>query len=398
MNLKVLFYFIVLTVLANGCISEFNANLPSNDLQILVVDGCIIENTDVTFFISKSFSLNLDNIPDRNFINQANLTVIGSNGYKSQPAISQGKGAYQISVGKLDDDVQYGIQIEYDGNVYQSTLSKPIYTQDIDSVSWIQPEKADTVFFRVSTHGDSDETKYFLWNYTEIWEMTAEYYTTILFNPNDTTCTSIYPAPYYYCWKKNESDNFLIGSTEFLRENRIINNQLFRIDPTDSRFATLYSVTVNQRAITKAAYEYYQSIIKVNEEMGGLFTPQPSDLGGNITCITDPSKRITGYVETVKNTTQKRIFVYPEQITRPWIPNYCYNSAITNDSVFRYISIFDITLVDFYRMGYRPAGSAIDMKYYPTIYPEEWARLACTDCVANGGTKNKPDFWPNEHE
>ena len=398
MNIKVLFYFIVVALLANGCISEFNTNLPSNDLQILVVNGSIIENTEVTFYISESFLLNFDIVPYDSYINGATVTIIGSNGYKSQPAANQDKGAYLISVGKLDDDVEYGIQIEYEGNTYQSTLSKPLYTPEIDSVSWVQPEKSGAIFFHVSTHDDMPGAKYFIWSYTEIWEITASIFTTVFFDSENDIFFIDYSAPYYYCWRKNESDKFLIGSTASFRENRIINKQFNEGDPEDSRFSTLYSVTVNQRAISQGAYEYYQNMIQVNEEMGGLFTPQPSDLGGNIACITDPSKRITGYVETVKNTTQKRIFVYPEQITRRGFYNNCFNSTITNDSALSYMSLVEITLADFYQMGYRPAGSMIDMDYYPEIIPQEWVRRTCTECTANGGTKNKPDFWPNQHE
>jgi hypothetical protein len=396
MNIKALFFLFMPALLANGCVSEYTADLPSNDMQILVVDGSIIENVDATFHISKSFSLNSYNIPNDCFIDNANLAIIGSNGYKSSPAINQGKGAYRISVGKLDDDVEYGIQIEYDGDTYQSTLSKPLYTSEIDSVSWTQPEKFGAVFFRISTHDDKPEPKFFTWSYTEIWEITAANYTTVFFDPQNDVFYYDSQAPYYYCWKKNESDRFLLGSTATLRENKIINKQLYQSDPEDSRFSVLYSVTVNQKAISQGAYEYYQNIIKLNEEMGGLFTPQPSDLGGNIACITDPSKRIMGYVETVKNTTQKRIFVNQRQITRFGFYNDCYNT-IANDSVLAYLAEKKLTFADYYRMGYQPAGG-MDVRYYPEIVPTEWALDRCTDCRANGGSKNKPDFWPNPHE
>jgi len=45
-------------------------------------------------------------------------------------------------------------------------------------------------------------------------------------------------------------------------------------------------------------------------------------------------------------------------------------------------------------MGFRPTG-ALDSR---TDLPSHWAYFICTDCTQNGGTKNKPDFWPNTHQ
>jgi len=381
----------ILALLVNSCVSEFNAKLPANDVQILIVDGSIIENTDVMFYLSKSFPLDSLNIPEENLNINANLSIIGSDGYKSQPAINLGRGSYSISVGELDDNVEYGIQIEYNGDIYQSTLSKPLRTPEIDSISWIQPEEAGAVSFRVSTHDNAGEARFFLWSYIENWETTAYFYTTFFFNPDNNEFYVIDPAPYYYCWRSATSDKFLIGSTEALSENSIVNKQLYSCLPDDSRFSVLYSVNVNQRAISKDAFEYYQNKIVLNDEMGGLFTPQPSELNGNITCITDPSKKAMGYVEAVKNTTQKRIFVSSLELTRPRIFSNC---TLLNDSdLINLLGDSENLYHDAYQAGFRVAE-------VPDIdnVPMGWALSNCTDCIANGGTKNKPDFWPNNHQ
>ena len=393
MNSKIISGIFIVALLVNGCISEYNATMSSNEKEVLFVDGNIIENTMATFYITKSFPL--DSIPDEIFIKNADLYIIGSNGYKSPRAINSWyDGRYQIWVEELDDDVEYGIQIEYDGDTYQSSLSKPLHTPEIDSVSWEQPEKSDAIIFRVSTQDDRTGASFFMWSYTEDWEITADYRTTIFFNPMTGDFSIDNSAPQYYCWRKNESDRFIVGSTESLRENRVVNQQLYQYNTADNRFSTLYSVNVTQRAMSKGAYEYYQNIIKVNEEMGGLFTPQPSELIGNITCITNPSKKAMGYVEFTKNTTQKRIFVYPYQLTRSSIASGCY--TIPHEDVLTILMENNISLAHFYNWGYRPAGAG--MMYEPYTAPMEWAQTYCTDCTVRGGTKNKPDFWPNDHQ
>jgi len=392
MNSKIFIFTFILAVLVNSCISEFNAKLPSTDIQILIVDGSIIENTDVIFYLSTSMPLSSSFTTNQNPI-VANLYIIGNNGYKSMEATSLGNGAYRFSVGTLDDNVEYGLEIDYNGDVYKSSLSKPIATPEIDSVSWVQPEAAGNVSFRVSTHDDKGEAKFFLWSYTENWEVTAYYYNTLFFNPDSNQFYNDYTAPFYHCWKNSASHNLLIGSTESLSENRIVDKQIYNCLPDNDRFYYLYSLTVNQQAISKAAFEYYQNKIVLNDQMGGLFTPQPSELTGNITCVTDPSKRVMGFVETVKNITQKRKFVYAQEITH--LPSYTNCPSITNDSIMYLFSGSETPYLDAYKGGYRPYG---ELSHSPPPTPQTWAYGFCTECTMGGGSKVKPDFWPNNDQ
>ena len=407
MNSKILSVLFASALLLTGCITEYNAILPPNDTLILVVDGNIIENTDVIFHISESFSLDSPRIPEESYINNATLNIIGSNGYKSPSATNQGKGTYQIAVGELDDNMEYGIQIEYDGNIYQSALSKPLHTPEIDTVYWTQPEPLGEVSFYISTHDDTDRAKFYLWNYTEDWEITVPIYASIFYNPETNEFYSGSSTPYYYCWKKQA--DYKIGSTESLSENRIVDKLLYQLDPEFEgnldRFQILYCVTVTQKAISRGAYEYYQNRQKLNEEMGGLFTPQPAELTGNITCVTNPSKKVMGYVETVKNISQKRIFVHQGQFPLIWpywptkqmecncgIPpddDDCTRNILSNDNILK----SGWTYRDlYYILGYRPVDA--DTTGY---LPNMWAPAICTDCREHGGTKDKPDFWPNDH-
>ena len=124
--------------------------------------------------------------------------------------------------------------------------------------------------------------------------------------------------------------------------------------------------------------------------MGSIFASQPSELMGNITCITDPSKKILGYVETLKNISQKRVFVSREQITRPWNP-------IMQDPCPVYERVTDKS---YYALYHRPIAMAPAGGPYPdedgTIYTD-WSLRSCLDCTYYG-TKDKPDFWINDHK
>ncbi len=242
---------------------------------------------------------------------------------------------------------------------FQSIPAKPLHTPEIDTVSYIQKQKDGTVFFRISTHDEESGSRFFLWNYVEDWEIWADIY----------YCGA--PAD-YFCWK-NDVSSYKIGSTESLPENRLVNKELYQCDPQNDRFSVLYSVVVFQKSLSKEAYEYYQNKMKLNEDMGGLFTPQPFEITGNIACITDQSKKVMGYVEVIKNTAQKRIFVPRDSITRQPVVTNC--KALSLDYVTK---------------------NNIDVTGMIMLCEEGgWTYPSCTKCRTKGGTKNKPDFWPN---
>ena len=65
-----------------GCVSEYNAQLPSSDEELLVVTGDIIANTEAIFSLSKSIPLSEDMPEDYRNI-YARIAVVGSDGYRS---------------------------------------------------------------------------------------------------------------------------------------------------------------------------------------------------------------------------------------------------------------------------------------------------------------------------
>jgi hypothetical protein len=349
----------------------------------LVVEGDIIENTDVIFYLSRNFRMDSLNVPNESLDSPAKLYFIDSKGNKSQPAEYLGDGAYQVSVGALDVNTEYGVEIEYEGDTYQSILSKPLFTPEIDSVSWLQPEDEDPVSICISTHNDMEGEDFFLWTYKEDWEITVRYPTDIFYYPDKHSYGGYVGPPidndypYQYCWKKNTGKTYLLGSMDALIQKRIVNKKLYQIEPIDDRLEELYSVIVTQKTISRSAFEYYQSFKEINEEMGGLFTPQPTEIIGNIACVTNPKKKVIGYVETIKNVTQKRLFVYRYHLVLPYIYPYC-----------EVVESVGVAADFYYSLGYRPTEQ---MKIL------FWALAKCTDCRAKGGVKDRPDFWPNGH-
>ncbi len=384
---KSTFYILLLCVFSGACISEFNAKLPEGEIDLLVVEGNIISNSTMEFTFSKSFSLH-EVVPPAGYNDvSVNLTLVGSDGYQSAPATYMGKGVHQLHVKQLDENVSYGIEFEYNGDTYRSELSKPLETPYIDDVNWIQPVEYEEVTIRVSTHTDTSEHSYFMWTYTEDWETTAEISTAYYYDVNTDTYRSYdYPLT-YYCWRKNTGRDIMIGSTEKLTENKVTNQALLKYMAGNERFSNLYSIQVKQQSLSKAAYEYYLDKIKDNQGMGGLFTPQPSKIEGNISCLTNPAKKVIGYVEVIQNIATYQIYITRADISIPAKRSDC--SMIYGDELQKLTNNF--SRLELHRDGWRPVS--ISMNGVDIM-----SKVECVDCTYKGGTKNKPDFWPNNHK
>ncbi|MCD7901419.1 MAG: DUF4249 domain-containing protein [Bacteroides sp.] len=387
MKNKFLYIILLFLVLGGACVSEFNANIPSSDINILVVEGNIVSDSIVDFYFSKSFSLN-EEIPPPGYDDvQVNLVIVGNNGYRSQPANYLGSGVHRISVDKLDQDVLYGVEFEYEGDTYQSTLAKPLQSPEIDSISFSQPQEEGEVSIRISTHSTESENQYFLWTYKEDWEIKSHYPVQVFYDAKSKQYYIDNTFPVLYCWKNDIGKEILVASTESLIEHRIVNKVLYKHEASNDRFSELYSVLIKQQAISKAGYEYYLDKRKTNQDMGGLFTPQPSTIEGNITCISNPDKKVIGFVEVSGNITEKRFYISANHISRPRESCGLFSREYFEELGWGSVEIYDL--------GYRPVGYTLEMG---SIMITAYSSRVCTDCTTRGGTKNKPDYWPNNHQ
>ncbi|NDW11284.1 DUF4249 domain-containing protein [Bacteroides sp. 214] len=389
--MKKIIYFIPLFILLmiSSCISEFNASLPESDENILVVEGNIHSDSIISFYFSKSFSLEEDYLPGGYNDVEVKLHVVGDNGYRSEQATYVGNGEHLIYIPPLEESVAYGIEFQYEGDTYQSTLIKPVRTPEIDSISFSQAGAGKEVFITASTHTTRDEAAFFMWSFIEDWEYSARYPTSVFYDFVQGRYVDYGDFIKYYCWKKSKNQSIVVGSTEKLNENRLINKNLYSQDAQNERFSILYSTRVVQQGISKGAYEYYLDLIKSNEGMGGLFTPLPSGIEGNISC-NSASKKVIGYIDVSMNVTHCQRFISANEILRKPIANYC--SEIESEEIAKRMNEWGLSVEELIISGTHP--------YFPEWGQPAlfWTGIECLDCTRKGGTKNKPSFWPNAHE
>lgn len=372
--MKVLKYIFVFSLLwMVGCVSEFNANLPSENEKLLVVSGSIYSDSIVE--INLSYSSSLSEAPSTEIAGgddpssshwgsgdtqevDASVALVGSDGSRVEATRFPGKGKFSLNAGTLNPEVDYGLEISIKGEIYRSTLTRPLYTQPIGNLTWLQPIAKGDVSICVSTAA-MEEISYYVWSFQEDWVINK--------------------AVVKDCWGHSSVRKQVFTSSATFKNGVIKNYPMYVITADDYKLSRMYRVKVSQRLISREAYEYRRMVEKLSEEMGGLFTPQPSEVKGNITCITNPDKRAIGYVEVVGNVSKATLYISSDDIIRPEMDISC---SILAPEV---IADQGYSTDDLLYMGYLPwpdTGGA-------------WIEAGCISCEFNGGDIIKPDDWIN---
>lgn len=372
-------------VLSVGCVEKFEANIGDVVTEGLVIEGDIISDSTVVFKLSKTLPLTETEENEGLFNNYlvvgADLAVKGSDG-SSWSGFSWKSGEYIVPIGTLQPDVEYHLEIQYGGDTYQSEPQKPLPCSEIDKMTFSQPDLLGPVSIRLdSKESDLNETKYYLWYFEEDWEVRAHYASTDLYDIKlDEIIHYPYP-PVAQGWCYRKTDKVLLGTTESNLENRMVGKLIHSIEHTDYRLSVLYSIRVQQRNLTRKEYEYYQVRNKLNNDMGGLFTPQPSELPTNVTC-SDPKRKVIGYVGCNMGVAYYQLYIPEDKVH--YLEDFRCDAGEepSGKNEDKYAAGFQIGSLE-------RAGNEVII---------EWARVKCVDVKSLGANPlGRPEWWPNPY-
>ena len=370
---------LLLGITLSGCIEEFEADIPAEESNLLVVEGAICSGSN-KFILShtqaiKSYYSTL-------ILGGASVSVRGSDGseYPTQAA----DGYYTCWIEELNPNVEYYLHIEADGEVYESEPQKPLRTEKIAEIRGVQntPDSNIDVLVTPDAPFEPDKINYYSWTYDETWEVHPDYTTNMYFDTEakiPRINTSQFPVR---GWKNGISSTIMVGTSTNYEGQHIQQFKLYDIDQSDERIYYRYSGLVHQRAISKAEYEYEVARRQASSEMGGLFTPQPSSLPTNIHCLTS-SRRVIGYVGCALNTGEYRFFFnaedfsvkYPEyEDKRIWLKQCTEEDCLKMVERGYYLCVWE---------DYRPTGSL----------QTAWALGYQLDVRLKGAYTEEPEFW-----
>ena len=367
----------ILIFFSGACKQAYDPPVHSTNNSYLVVEGFINNGQDTTF-ISLSHTFKLD---DSSLVTpelHAKLTVEGKDN-SSVPLVEWGGGRYGAASLVLNNALQYRLHIRtVAGNEYVSDYLDLKTSPPIDSISW--QKTAGGVQIYANSHDPQNASHYYRWEYQDTWEFNSTYFATIQYVNHKVTPLNI--DSFYTCWKYNSSTSILLGSTTKLAADEVSLAPLVLIPNGSWELSKRYSILVRQYVLTIDAFNFWQQMQKNTEQIGSIFSPQPTEAKGNLHAVKDTSELVIGFI-SAGTLRQQRIFITPDQVPN-WISQShfdCSEMNIPEDSL-------EFYLVRLY--GNLPIGPA------PTTTPENRYFIAaspCVDCRLTG-TNVKPPFWP----
>jgi hypothetical protein len=340
----------------------------------LVVDGFIqIGDGSARIYLSRTHALDdsLPHIPE----NGATVSLSGSNsGFFSFYAAAGG--VYQCDNLPADYSQTYQLNIRtFDGKEYISDTVTPIQSPEIDSIHWeLNPPG---IQISVTTHDAPGNSPYYRWTYAGTWEHRAKFESLLIYQNGGLQVRGS-DQQIYKCWKTDTTTDLLISSSAKLKQDLIYEQPIKFIDQGADELSQLYTIIVYQNKLSRQAYEYWDNLKKNTELRGSLFDPQPSQVSGNMRCITDPNEPVIGFV-SMGTITSKRIFISNAELAY-WYFVYPYECGLPVD------------------LNPSEAARLFGSGFYVPLSQGTAGISAtgeeCGDCRYTGGSTTKPGFFP----
>lgn len=372
-------FFLLLAILP-GCRTPYEPEVPATELRVLVVEGYLdTEGLKSELKLSRTAPLGAASA----FIPEVRAKVVlKSAGGQIFPLLEVGVGTY-IFEKNIDEKQSYVLEIELSsGERYVSKGLQPIVTPEIINAGFKRDEEGVEVF--VSTQGNANADD-FLWTFEETWIFrprirTAYIYVPELKNVRDRKVaeqTSL-------CFKTEPSPGILLETSSRFKDQIVFQKTITEIPFGNERIMERYSILVSQKGLASKDVAFWEILKKNTEDIGSIFSPLPSLIGGNIQSLDAAKNPVIGQV-SLGVIRQKRIYINQVEVS-PW--NYIdpkFNDCTIGEEAILakdYQTIFGNGAV----VPTRPlmVGTAI-IGYYPST-------RRCTDCSLYA-SKLKPIFW-----
>ena len=368
-----------LLVLLPGCTDPFTPPSASAPPSYLVVDGFINSRGISTISLSRTYAIALAASPPTE--TSATVFVEAQTGRQYLLRESAVKGTYVSDQLTLNPADTYRLHLTTAaGKEYASAFVPVKTTPPIDTVVW--RATGTGVDLTVSTHDPARATQYYRWEYAETWEIVSPYIPSLEYSGNRLRALSVpYPA---LCWRTTRGTTVQLASTATLNQDVVSAYPLRQLPSTAQQLLRRYSLLVQQHALTKEEYQYWELLRKNTETIGSLFDPQPVQLTGNVRGLGNNATAVAlGYVGA-HSLSEKRIFIARPQLPAAWRPLTGYESCMPPDTV-------------------RPGAEtyAFGPNYLPIYATFKNGSLVgylaksadCIDCRKRGAAV-KPSFWP----
>jgi hypothetical protein len=375
---------IIAPTIQMGCKKPYYPSVIASNNNYLVVEGVVQSGQDSTI-INLSRTVNLSNGGAASPEKGAVVSVEGDQNV-SYPLKENGGGTYVAATLNLDNSHKYRLKIAtQDGKAYQSDFTAVKITPPIDSLWYEVTSNGINIYS--NAHDPGNNTRYYRWDYKETYIYVSGINTYFKFQNNQV----VFRTPDEYvntCYVTAKSSNVIINSSARLSNDVIYRNPVTQLSMSSEKILHRYSMLLKQYAITKEAYDFWTVLQKNTEKLGTIFDAQPSQIKGNIHCISDPSEPVLGYI-SVSTVSQKRIFIDKTELPIWPVPqNDCLPYTISwykqQPIPYELIKLIQIPLA--------PIDVSYDAKKKDSVYSVKVGDYFCVDCTYHG-TNKKPIFW-----
>ncbi|MEB2784911.1 DUF4249 domain-containing protein [Algoriphagus persicinus] len=380
-RLVLIIFFCILFI--SGCREPFNPEIEPADLSVLVVEG-YLDTEGLPSKLQLSYTRNIQT--DDSFAPSFPSAVVylRSETGAEYPLTDLGSGAFEFAY-DIPEDQNYRLYISTnDGKSYTSELIKPILTPEIIDVGYVKNELGVEVF--LTTKGDENADD-FLWTFEETYafrpkipssfKYDAEQQDVVIRSPDERTDM---------CYRGDVSADLILETSSRFEDQFVFRQSITQILQDDERLSVRYSILISQKALDKKASEFWEILRKNTNDIGSIFSPLPSNIGGNIINDQNPDAPVVGYV-SLGTVRQRRLFIGVREVL-PWraIEPAYYSCFVEPDTVL--IANYGQS---FGSGGFIPVVPIIpEGAYSPIGY--QGAIRRCSDCTLRG-TNVKPDFW-----
>jgi hypothetical protein len=353
-----IYYYLILIILITACQEVYYPDDIDATQQIPVIEGYINNEPGpyrVELFWATAFD-GKSNDPIKNarvtiydnFGNRALLKETNNGMYKSTQEEITG------TPGRL-----YTLRVELeDGSIYESTPTLMQPAEEIDTVYAEIGEKEyvsknyygelkinnrEVLYVFIDLNAGSGNKRFFRLSNRLVTQTFHYVYVPVYLDSLDSSNVVFEPV-IVYCWTISGLDEIInIKSTFSSNTGQVIKRHnlgflpynfspLWQDSVTTPKVPDGWIVTTTAYSITEEAYEYYNSVIKQISAEERIFDPIPSQIKGNIHCLSDTSQIVLGLFEVASRTVKHTAFKWSEGRSDYDIKNLSTYSAPTNNS------------------------------------------------------------------
>lgn len=309
---KLIIYCVILVVTFAACEDVYIADIDDVG-DVIVADARLVAGSSTNFIkLTHSLGFN-DDFTTYPPITGASVTLADNAGniYDLPEA---GDGNFYVPV-QLEQELEYKIAIDYDGNVFESEFEKVPPIPRLDTVYGIPETKA----VEVAGSNDVDDIR----NIEGV-----QLYADILTNPEIPnyrfTASSVLEYTWqevtdrfdilHYYWKTYPAGGVynIAAPPEYSSSKNIVKHPLYfhqkSVSLEADHYFTGWIMVMYQYALSESAYNYYKDLNAQLDADGRIFDPVYVQARSNIKCNTNSEKVILGNFE-ISNVVEHRYFI-----------------------------------------------------------------------------------------